>query len=72
MGLDWVYKRVFFVLRGVRLRAGSRRMGFMPNIKKAKKMGFAPVYGSDAFPAGLGSPAPKALGFSRLLLFLHF
>jgi hypothetical protein len=29
-------------------------MGFMPNIKKAKKMGFAPVYGFDAFPAGLG------------------
>jgi hypothetical protein len=36
----------------------------MPNIKKAKKMGFASVYGSDAFPVGLGSLAPEALGFS--------
>jgi hypothetical protein len=55
MGLGQVYKRVFPAFRGVCLRAGSRRMGFMPNIKKAKKMGFAPVYGSDTFSVGLGS-----------------
>jgi hypothetical protein len=30
-------------------------MGFMPNIKKAKKIGFVPDYGSDAFSVGLGS-----------------
>jgi hypothetical protein len=35
MGLGWVFKHVFSVLRGVRLRAGSRRMGFMPYITKA-------------------------------------
>jgi hypothetical protein len=29
-------------------------MGFMPSIKKVKKMGFVPDYGSDAFSAGLG------------------
>lgn len=54
MGFGWVYKLVIFVLRGVGLQAGSRRIGFMPNIKKAKKMGFAPDYGSDAFSTGLG------------------
>jgi len=30
-------------------------MGFMPNIKKAKKMVFVPDYGSNAFSGGLGS-----------------
>jgi len=46
-------------------------MGFMPNIKKAKQVGFGPVFGSDAFPAvwdsellSLGYPVPEALGFS--------
>jgi hypothetical protein len=54
MGLGRVYKLVIYVLRGVGLQAGFRRMGFMPNIKMAEKMGFAPDYGSDAFSAGLG------------------
>jgi hypothetical protein len=50
MGLGRVYK--CYVLRGIRLRAGSRRLGFMPKIKKAKKVWFASVYGR--FPNGFG------------------
>jgi hypothetical protein len=66
MGLGRVYKRS--VVRGLRLRAGSRRLGFMLNTKKAKRMSFDPVCGSNDNPAGLdfeilgfGSLVPKAL-----------
>jgi hypothetical protein len=38
MGLGRVFK--YFVLRGLRLRASSRRLGFKPNTKKAKKMSY--------------------------------
>jgi hypothetical protein len=52
MGLGRIYKCVFSVLRGVRLQTGSGRMGHMPNIKKARKLGFVPDYGSNAFGSG--------------------
>lgn len=68
MGLGRVYK--YFVLRGLRLWAGSRRLGFKPN-KKAKKMRYGLGCGSDDYLAGLefdtsglSSLAPKALDSS--------
>jgi hypothetical protein len=62
LGVGRVYKH--YVHRGTHLRDGSKRLGFMPNIKKAKRMGFAPIFGFDDFPANLSSLAPEAFGNS--------
>jgi hypothetical protein len=76
-GLGRVFKRAYFVVRGDRLRAGSRKWGFRSSVKKANKSGLVPSSGSNSFSAGVGfdlsgqgisspsaafSPVPEAVG----------
>jgi hypothetical protein len=80
-GFGQVFKSFYSMFRGAWLRAGSRRWGFRPSVKKANKSGHVPGSGSDYFLAGLGydlssqgislplvaiSPVPEAVGLLGL------
>jgi hypothetical protein len=54
MGLGRVFKRACFVVRGARLRVGSKKWGFRPSVKKANKSGLVPGFGSDSLSTGMG------------------
>jgi hypothetical protein len=53
-GLGRDFKRAYFVLRGARLWAGSRKCGFRPNVKNANKSALDPGSSSYSFSTGVG------------------